>query len=179
MTGATVRFLLNRAAPFALSAVFGVVYFRIDTVMLRFLKGDLATGWYGGAYRFIEAVLFIPELMVGALVPVLAGKFIRGEPLTGILTRSSRLFLALALPFALGATVLPRITRVLGGDFGGSEEVLPFLGWTMFFMFLNFLFITVLNAAERQNRVMVALGGGVVQDVVAFVLFWVLATELT
>ncbi len=166
VTGATVRFLLNRAPPFALSAVLGVIYFRIDMVMVRFLKGDLATGWYGGAYRFIEAVLFVPELMAGALFPVLARKFIQSEPLTGILTRSFRLFLVLALPFALGATVLPRITRVLGGDFGGSEEVLPFLGWTMFFMFLNFLLVTALNAAERQSRVMIALGGGAVANVV-------------
>ncbi len=166
VTGTTMRRILRSAPPFALSAVLGVIYFRIDTVMLHFLKGDLATGWYGGAYRFIEAVVFIPELMAAALFPVLARKFVRDEPLSGIFTRSFRMFFTLALPFAVGATVLPGITSVLGAGFGGSGEVLPLLGWTLFFLSLNYLFVTILNSAERQRWVAAALGVGALANVV-------------
>jgi len=161
----TVREVLTRSIPFALTAVVGVIYFRIDTVMLRFLKGDLMTGWYGGAYRFVEAVVFVPEMMAAALLPVLARRFVRGEPTAGVFARSFRLFFTLALPFALGATFLPRVTRLLGAGFEGSEEVLPLLGWTLFFLFLNFLMVTALNAAERQRWVTVALGAGAVANV--------------
>jgi O-antigen/teichoic acid export membrane protein len=167
--------ILRLSIPFALSAVLGVVYFRIDTVMLGFLRGDVETGWYGGAYRFVEAVVFVPEMMAAALFPVLARKFFAGEPLAGVFARSFRVFVTLGLPFALGATLLPRVARILGGGFGGSETVLPYLGWTLFLLFLNYLFVTTLNASERQVWVTVALGCGAVANVLlnlAFIPRW-------
>ncbi|MCK4546088.1 MAG: flippase [Candidatus Eisenbacteria sp.] len=171
VTARTARMLLVNALPFALSSVLGVIYFRIDVVMLRFIKGDLATGWYGGAYRFVEAVLFVPDLMAAALFPVLARKFFAGDSLSGIFGRSFRLFFTLALPFALGATFFPRVTRLLGSEFGGSEEVLPYLGWTLFLLFMNYLFVTTLNSAERQRQVTVALGCGALANILLNLLF--------
>jgi O-antigen/teichoic acid export membrane protein len=171
VSGSIARGLLRRALPFALSAVLGVIYFRIDTVMLRLLKGDLATGWYGGAYRFVEAVVFVPDLMAAALFPVLARKFFVGEALPDIFGRSFRLFFTLALPFALGASLLPGVTGLLGQDFGGSADVLPLLGWTLFFLFMNYLFVTTLNSTEQQRRVTLALGCGAVANVILNLLF--------
>lgn len=166
-----IRTILRETLPFALGAVLGVIYFRIDTVMLRFLKGDLATGWYGGAYRFVEAAVFLPEMMAAALFPVLARKFFSAEPLSGVFARAFRLFFVLGLPFALGATLLPRIALLLGADFGGSVEVLPFLGWTLFLLFLNYLLATTLFSTEKQRVVTAVMACGALSNIVLNLLF--------
>jgi O-antigen/teichoic acid export membrane protein len=51
--------LIVRSVPFALGTLFGVLFFRIDTVMLSFLKDDAAVGIYSAAYVPLLALRFI------------------------------------------------------------------------------------------------------------------------
>lgn len=65
-----IKKALKGSAPYGLLGVLGLLYFRIDTVILSYLRGNFETGIYGVSYRFLEAVTFIPTAFSAALFPV-------------------------------------------------------------------------------------------------------------
>ncbi len=67
-----IKKALAGSLPYGLLGILGLLYFRIDTVMLSYLKGNFETGIYGVSYRFLEAVTFIPTAFSSALFPVLS-----------------------------------------------------------------------------------------------------------
>jgi O-antigen/teichoic acid export membrane protein len=106
--------ILKEALPFLFINVCTVIYFRIDTLMLAFLKSDYEVGIYNAAYRLLEGLIFIPGAFMTAFFPVLirAGnskknfletKFkeglislsIIGLIISGILIAGSNLFISL------------------------------------------------------------------------------------
>ena len=67
-----IKEALKGSLPYGLLGILGLLYFRIDTIMLSYLRGNFETGIYGASYRFLEAVAFIPSAFSFALFPVLA-----------------------------------------------------------------------------------------------------------
>ena len=65
-----IKKALKGSVPYGLLGVLGLLYFRIDTVILSYLRGNFETGIYGVSYRFLEAVTFIPTAFSAALFPV-------------------------------------------------------------------------------------------------------------
>ncbi|HXF82953.1 MAG TPA: oligosaccharide flippase family protein, partial [bacterium] len=66
------REILRGAWPFAALAILGVVYFRIDAVMLFTMRGRDTAGQYAAAYRLMEAALLVPLTLAGAAFPAMA-----------------------------------------------------------------------------------------------------------
>lgn len=67
-----IKKALKGSLPYGILGVLGLLYFRIDTVMLSYFRGNFETGLYGASYRFLEAVTFIPTAFAAALFPVLS-----------------------------------------------------------------------------------------------------------
>lgn len=67
-----IKKALAGSLPYGLLGVLGLLYFKIDTIMLSYLRGNFETGIYGASYRFLEAVTFIPTAFSAALFPVLS-----------------------------------------------------------------------------------------------------------
>lgn len=63
---------ITSSLPYGILAVLGLIYLRIDAVMLTFLKGEESTGLYGAAFKFLDGVHFIPVVVVTALYPVMS-----------------------------------------------------------------------------------------------------------
>ncbi len=53
-------------------SLLGMIYFRVDSVMLGLLAGDLEVGRYNLAYRLIEGAILIPSVVMAATFPSLA-----------------------------------------------------------------------------------------------------------
>lgn len=67
-----VKKALAGSLPYGVLGILGLLYFRIDTVMLAYLRGNFETGIYGASYKFLEAVTFIPTAFSAAIFPVLS-----------------------------------------------------------------------------------------------------------
>lgn len=63
---------IAESLPLALLGVLGLLFFKVDTLMLSYIKGPFDTGIYSAAYRFLEAVVFIPSAVSAAVFPVIA-----------------------------------------------------------------------------------------------------------
>src|SRR6185295_17575948 len=46
--------VLQSSLPFGVLAILGIIYFRIDTVMLEHMRGPVDVGIYNAAYRLLE-----------------------------------------------------------------------------------------------------------------------------
>lgn len=67
----TFKKIANESLPFGLLSIIGLLYFRIDTLILSYLKGNFETGIYGAAYRFLEVVVYIPSSISASIFPLL------------------------------------------------------------------------------------------------------------
>ncbi|MHB1413092.1 MAG: flippase [Thermoleophilia bacterium] len=147
---------LKAALPFGLIVGFYLVYFRIDSVMISFFRGDVEVGLYGAVYNLVSALMFLPSGLVAALFPRLAGTYhsptdIVDDPFQ----RASRWLLALSLPMAVGGWLLadPLIRTLLGSRYAPAATALAVLIWTVPVWFITFLQGNILTIIERQKTV--------------------------
>lgn len=63
------RRAVGASASYWVLAVLGVIYFRIDLVMLDAMVGGEAVGHYASAYRIMDVLALAPALLTGVLFP--------------------------------------------------------------------------------------------------------------
>jgi O-antigen/teichoic acid export membrane protein len=66
------RALLHRALPVAAALALGQVYFRLVIVLMSLISSAQQTGYFGGSLRAMEALIYIPILVAGVALPLLA-----------------------------------------------------------------------------------------------------------
>ena len=69
---AVIKKALAGSLPYGLLGILGLLYFRIDAILLSYLKGNFETGIYGVSYRFLEVSTFIPSAFSAAIFPILS-----------------------------------------------------------------------------------------------------------
>ena len=159
-----LRRLTKASLPIGLFMVFGVVHFRVDTLLLSILKPLDDVGTYSVAYRFLEQALFIPGFFVAAVFPIIATYHATGDALLKTAIDKSFTFLVMvALPLATATFVLaPDIIRLIAGDeFDNAVRPLRVLAFAVVFLFTDALFSALLVIHDRQRELLL-LGGSVV-----------------
>lgn len=66
-----IKKIISSSLPYGILAIMGLLYFKIDTILLSYLKGSFDTGIYAAAYKFLEALVFIPASLALVLFPIL------------------------------------------------------------------------------------------------------------
>jgi O-antigen/teichoic acid export membrane protein len=160
-----LRQLTNASLPIGLFMIFGVVHFRIDTVLLSIFKPLADVGTYSVAYRFLEQVLFIPGFFVAAVFPLITSYHSSGDALLKVAIDKSFAFLiSVAVPVATATFVLADdVVRLVGGtEFDAAVQPLRVLAFASIFFFTNALFSALLVIYERQRQLVVLAGSVVV-----------------
>lgn len=148
---------IKEALPFFLAAVFSVIAFRIDMVMLSMMKGDMVVGLYSAAYRFMEILMFIPAMFIASIYPVLSNFHVSSkESLKYAYQKSFKYLALLGLPIAVGTTILADkiILLIYGSEFNNSVIGLQVLIWTIPIIFLTYMFGTMLASINRQDMIL-------------------------
>src|SRR5579871_4879890 len=65
---AVLRHLLRSSIPFIVSGALGVIFYRIDTVLLSLMTNTAVVGWYGAGYRLFDTLIFIPNIIINAVM---------------------------------------------------------------------------------------------------------------
>lgn len=147
---------LKAALPFGLIVAFFLIYFRIDSIMISFFRGDEEVGQYNAAYNLMAALLFLPAGLVGALFPRLAVRYRSPDAdLDAPFQRALNWLLALSLPVAAGGTLLaaPVMELLMGSAYLPAASALAVLAWTLPVWFVTFLQGNLLTVIERQKAV--------------------------
>jgi O-antigen/teichoic acid export membrane protein len=160
--------------PLMINNLLATLFFRVDGLILRAVSGDTILGWYGMAYKFVDALNIVPSSITLALFPILSrmagdrrGTSVdaaprestgenRSDRLLDTTTLACKALLTLALPVAVGTTLLAEpLVRIVGGDdyLPHSAIALQVLIWFVPVSFINGLLQYVLIALNRQTLI--------------------------
>jgi O-antigen/teichoic acid export membrane protein len=142
---------LGRAFPFIFITLFYTLDCQLDVVLLSMWHSEESVGLYGAATTILFALLFISQAFREAIFPVMS-RFYPSKPesLRKLYNASARWLLAIALPLALGSTLVAGdlMAWLYKGAFRESGRVLQIIIWSIPFLFLN----------VPNNRLMIAAG---------------------
>lgn len=158
--------ILKESYPLAVSAIFVMIYFKLDTVMLSLMKAPSDVGIYGVAYKILESLIFFPAMFVGLIMPLLSKcVFLDWPQFKRVAQRAFDVLLIFAAPLAVGGIFLsdPIIKLIAGQGFEAAAGVLNILVIATAIIFFGSLFSNMLVALERQKALakIYALGAAV------------------
>ena len=135
-----MRKILYESFPFGVLLILSIIYFKADILMLSAMQGGKAVGFYEGAYKFIEASMFIPTSIVATLLPVMSKMFVDDKnSYTNVYIHSTRILALGILPVIIIISLFAQeiILIVYGVEYLPSVPALSLLIWTLFVIFLN------------------------------------------
>jgi O-antigen/teichoic acid export membrane protein len=157
------------ALPLSMLSIFGLIYVRIDTVMLSMMEGDAVVGWYNASYNLVLGFKPIPSLFLNAIFPLMAGYFVYSMGSLKIAyEKASKFLLIIGLPLAVGITLLAdRFILILYGvQFYPSIIVLQILAWDILLIFLYGPLGNVLVSINKQNQMAAVAGMSALLNVI-------------
>ena len=154
--------LIIGSIPFGLNALFGVLFFKIDTVMLSVLKGDAAVGIYNAAYIPLLALGgIISQMVITALYPVMSRYFISSkDSLKTFTVLSSKYMAIIGFPIAMGCFMLADrfITLFYVDQYSASVIAFQILALYIPIRLVSSITGTLLTSINRQTLRTVSAG---------------------
>lgn len=148
------KLTIMAALPLSMTSILSIISFRIDMVLLSSIQGVVAVGWYGAAYKLIEILMFIPMVYTSAIFPVLSNFHVSSKDSLRLLYKKSIQYLTiLGLPIAAVTTIYAQdiIILLYGNSYYPAVIALQILIWTTPFLFLTYVFSTLLISINKQN----------------------------
>lgn len=147
-----VRAMVAQSVPFAFLLLGFALYYRVDIIMLRWLRDESQVGLYSAAYRFLDAVILLAATLGSPLYPRLsrmAGRDAQGA--RDLVETTWKPMLALGLPIAVGTYFVAQPLTVLlfGREFLDAASLLQILIWGSIPILLVNIPSHALNAADR------------------------------
>jgi O-antigen/teichoic acid export membrane protein len=160
--------LLKEAIPLAITAVLGIIYFRIGTLLLFRYAGAHETGLFTSSLQFIEASQLIPMAIMGAMFPVLCSHIADQKLLSKEFGKITSLILFISLFLATTGTVLSTtIMRfVFGVNFSSGGVLLRLLIWDVVPNYLAYALAYFLIAMNKQSLLTISGSLGVAMSVI-------------
>lgn len=169
------RYAVRAAFPYAAMSVLGVVYLRIDLIMLDLLLPGAEVGLYASAYRILEILSVLPALVMGVLFPRLAR--LQESELGGarmLYLTATRLLAWLGLSVAAVVVALSRpiIQSLYGHNYEAAAPLLVVLAVAVALLYWHAPNVAALLASNRLH-VVVALSFGTAGFNVLLNILWI------
>lgn len=149
------RWMFFESYPLMMNNLLANLFFKIDVFLLQPLAGDLALGYYNAAYKFVNALNFIPSKFTLAVFPVLSRYSTDSrEVMRRALILSVKLLIWIAVPITVATVFLaPQLIRLFAGAayLPDSAIALRWLIWFLPFSFVNSIVHYVLIALNEQR----------------------------
>ncbi len=149
------RWMLRLGLPLFLSTTFGILYYKVDTVMLMGFVGEAATGIYVLGHRALDVLLMAPNIFATALFPALARYgAVSQEDAARMGERALRYMVATTLPLTLffmlaAGPIIQWLDRA--HEFPDSIPVLQVVIWGLPFQAINTILNRLLITVGRER----------------------------
>jgi len=154
-----------------INLLLATVFFRINVLLLKPMKGDTVVGYYSAALKYVDGLLIIPQYFTQAIFPLMSRYAATSrESLMRAYVLSLRLLLIVALPIAAAMPFIAEgLIMVLGGGeyLPDSMIALQIIIWFLPFSFVNSVTQYVLIAIDQQRFLTRAFLIGVVFNIIA------------
>lgn len=148
------RHLMPSLKIFAVNVI-SSIYLQLDTVMLGFLKDNVAVGYYTGAIRLTKMLMGITTSMGVVLLPRISSMLKYGDNagIKPLITKTLNFIIALSLPIAMGLFILaPVLIRLFCGDeYLPAITTLKILSPIILFISISYIYAQTILALNRIN----------------------------
>lgn len=153
----TMKKIVVGSLPYGLLGVLGLVYFRIDTILLSYLRGSFETGIYGASYRFLEAANFVPASLFAALFPVFS-KLDTSLNIKKLYFKTLYILGMVGILVLLGyILILPPVIRYFLPSYVESIGAINILSLSIPFMFVQAVTVSILFSKELYLKQIIFL----------------------
>lgn len=164
-----LKLFVRQLFTFSLITLLAALFWNVDLIMLSVFQNEYQLGIYNAAYKLVITWSIVPISYMSVALPILSRLYADGSArFTNVTMNSLRYLAAVALPLALGTTVLGDriITLLYGDDFSGSITILRLLGWLLVPLFLNNVLYRVLISSDRQSWTLRVTLFGLVSNII-------------
>jgi len=157
--------------PFLAYGVLGVIYYRLDTILLSLMTNVAVVGWYNAGYRLFDTLSFIPNLIISAILyPIFAKFFVSSQANLKIaVEKSTNLLLFFSIPITIGLIVTsPNIIDFLyhRSEFAHTVPALQALAPGLIFLYINFVLCAILMSTRQEKKMTLMAGVALVFNLV-------------
>ncbi len=148
--------LIKESIPYFLWSVFAVIYYRIDAVMLSVFSTESVVGWYGGAYRFFDIVMFLPSIMTTVLFPVFSRLTTSGDNrMSHTFQQSLKYVIMAGIPiciffFAFSENIIDLFYGA--EEYGPSILILKIFSVGIIIVYIDFILGSIILATDKQEK---------------------------
>lgn len=166
------RALLVQGLPIGVTGLFVLAYYKLDGVLLFWLKGAAANGTYSAAYRFVDVLQLVPTTL-GALLLPLASRLVveegRRAALRTVVQMALKLMVAAAVVITFGGIVFARpiVVLVYGAHFARSADLLSVLLLAFPLICLGYVFVGLAIVSRMTRQYLIVAAAGAVVNVSA------------
>lgn len=147
---------LKEALFFGVTGIFVSIYFYIGSIVLSVLAGESAVGIYNAAWKLIFVLLFIPNVVIMALFPVMSQHFESSKELLKLEYEKTFKYLLIIATFIVmyGFVFADKIILIIyGSGYLDAIITLQTLIFVVPIIFLSSLSSNLLNAINKQRLV--------------------------
>jgi O-antigen/teichoic acid export membrane protein len=147
---------LKRSWPIATTIVISLLYFKMDTLILSWVRPTDEVGIYSAAYRVLEILVAFPYMYAGVMLPIIANAWSRGqrERFVSIIARSLDMFAIIVVALVVGTELIAKDAMILvaGKDFAVSGDILQILVVAAGCIYMATIFNHAIVALDRQRQ---------------------------
>ena len=146
---------LSQSWIFATFTIISVFYLRISLILVNFFHGPEATGLYGAPFKFLEAMILIPQSVALALFPLSSQLFSEDKQrLRSIYKKGLGFQFFSSLIFISPLIFFPSsiLTLAYGREYLSAAPVFPILGIALIFFFINSLAGNVIHNSPQVKK---------------------------
>jgi O-antigen/teichoic acid export membrane protein len=158
--------IFYQSLPYGIAIILSTMYFKIDQLMLSFMRDKSEIAIYGYPASVIELIAIIPIYFMNSVLPVLTKAIHHTKEKIETIIRYSFYFLFLgAVPIVIGGYILagPFIELIMNREFlsdpsrgfFGSDIAFQLILVSLLFSFVSHLFGYILVAFEKQKKLLV------------------------
>ncbi len=142
--------MLSAALPFFVTGVVGILYYRVDVIMLAWMRDNAAVGEFSAAANFVKMMRMIPSVIVAAFFPTITS-LRAGAAIRSLTART--LWLQAGTSVALASVVFLLAPDLITWtyDIAESVSVLRIFVWSLVPLALYSTLLYVLFNAQRPH----------------------------
>lgn len=146
--------ILKGSVVYGFLGVMGLIYFRIDTVLLSYIKGSYDTGIYSAAFKFLDALTFIPTALAVVLFPIFSKlNESKSEEIKVIIKKIFIYMGGIGILITLGFLIIaPFFINLFLPSYKLSIESIKILAFATPFMFIHVPLAQVLLSTEKYIK---------------------------
>jgi O-antigen/teichoic acid export membrane protein len=160
--------MLPICATLALASVMSMVYDQIDSIMLRYMRGEAELGFYAANYKIMTVCLAFMPILGRVFFPLLSQAAVEdSDEEVKYLRWMATGIVGLAIPITVGGLLLagPVSLFLLGRQYAGSEQLLRWLMPNVIAAALASYYCGRLVPRNREGKYLTAVLGGAVVNV--------------